>query len=98
MKTKSVRETQTSIGFGRLQVERPAKFVLGVASATDREAIYRARYEVYTPELGQHAANGGCQLSDSLDAQNVYIVAHLNGALAGFVSITPPSAKAYSVD
>jgi histidinol-phosphate/aromatic aminotransferase/cobyric acid decarboxylase-like protein/GNAT superfamily N-acetyltransferase len=76
----------------------PAKFVLGTASETDREAIYSARYEVYAQELGQHAATGIGRLSDSLDQQNVYIVARLNGDLAGFISITPPTAKTYSVD
>jgi histidinol-phosphate/aromatic aminotransferase/cobyric acid decarboxylase-like protein len=33
-----------------------------------------------------------------LDQQNIYLVARLHGELAEFVSITPPSAKAYSID
>jgi histidinol-phosphate/aromatic aminotransferase/cobyric acid decarboxylase-like protein len=73
-------------------------FSLGMAYGKDREAIYRARYEVYAEELGQHTPNDVGQLSDPLDAQNVYIVAHFDKALAGFISITPPAANAYSVD
>jgi histidinol-phosphate/aromatic aminotransferase/cobyric acid decarboxylase-like protein len=81
-----------------LNLTGSAKFVLEVASETEREAIYRARYEVYARELGQHPANDAGHLSDSLDNQNLYIVARLDGVLAGFISLTPPGAKTYSVD
>jgi len=37
-------------------------------------------------------------LSDALDDSNVYLAAHLNGSLAGFISITPPEAGSFSVD
>src|SRR5688572_8762176 len=71
---------------------------IAVATGADREAIYRARHEVYGVELGQHAANGEGRLTDSLDEANVYLIAKIGSHLAGFISITPPSAPSYSID
>lgn len=72
--------------------------VLSVASAADREEIYRLRHEVYAHELRQHHINAENRLCDALDAHNLYLVARSGGALAGFVSVTPPSSPAYSID
>src|SRR5688572_30464205 len=71
--------------------ERAApQITLAVADDEDRELIYRARHDVYGLELRQHAANGDGRLRDALDAWNVYLVAKVDGVLAGFISITPP--------
>jgi histidinol-phosphate/aromatic aminotransferase/cobyric acid decarboxylase-like protein len=74
------------------------RIVIRIATAGDREEIYRLRHEVYARELGQHAQNQFGALHDPLDEFNVYLVASLNGSLAGFVSITPPGCGSYSVD
>jgi histidinol-phosphate/aromatic aminotransferase/cobyric acid decarboxylase-like protein/GNAT superfamily N-acetyltransferase len=70
---------------------------VSLASADDRPAIYRLRHQIYALELGQHHPNCEKQLSDSLDAYNVYVKAEVGGRIAGFVSITPPGRR-YSVD
>jgi histidinol-phosphate/aromatic aminotransferase/cobyric acid decarboxylase-like protein/GNAT superfamily N-acetyltransferase len=43
--------------------------------------------------LAQHATNPEASLTDSLDTFNHYIVARRNGAIAGFISITPPGGR-----
>src|SRR5258706_10087909 len=67
-------------------------FVLSLASEADRDAIYRLRHEVYARELGQHAATPAGSLRDALDDWNIYLVAKIAGQIAGFISLTPPSA------
>src|SRR5215208_2795737 len=74
-----------------------ARCVVEIASPAQREAIYRMRHAIYATELGQHAENAAGALRDALDERNVYIVAALDGEVAGFVSITPPGAE-YSID
>jgi histidinol-phosphate/aromatic aminotransferase/cobyric acid decarboxylase-like protein len=74
------------------------RIVIRIATAGEREEIHRLRHEVYARELGQHAENKCGTLHDPLDEFNLYIVASLDGALAGFVSITPPGFGSYSVD
>ena len=69
-----------------------------MASPEDREAIYRIRHDVYASELGQHDENSEGRLTDSLDGFNSYVVARVDGVLAGFVSITPPDGGTYSID
>lgn len=71
---------------------------ISMASASDRQNIYAMRYAVYAEELRQHPANTAETLSDSLDDFNEYIVAHIDGRLAGFISVTPPGAGRYSID
>ncbi|MBZ5686150.1 MAG: aminotransferase class I/II-fold pyridoxal phosphate-dependent enzyme [Acidobacteriia bacterium] len=73
------------------------KINISLAYADDRPAIYRLRHQIYALELGQHHPNPEQQLSDSLDAFNVYVKAAVDGRIAGFVSITPPGHH-YSVD
>ncbi len=75
----------------------PAMFVR-MATAEDREAVYALRHRVYAQELGQYATNAEGRLTDALDAFNEYVVARVDGALAGFVSITPPWGGRYSID
>jgi len=73
-------------------------FEISLASAAQRESIYRMRHAVYAVELGQHPVNPAGQLTDALDAFNHYLVLTRGGRLVGFVSITPPGHGRYSVD
>ena len=74
------------------------KLILFVASERDREAIYKIRHNIYAQELNQHTANPTYRLTDELDVENHYIVARYGGQIIGFVSITSPASKKYSVD
>jgi histidinol-phosphate/aromatic aminotransferase/cobyric acid decarboxylase-like protein len=74
------------------------KIRISIAKAEDRSEIYRMRHDVYAQELGQHKTNPEQALSDSLDAFNLYITGHIDGRLAGFISITPPGFGKYSID
>jgi histidinol-phosphate/aromatic aminotransferase/cobyric acid decarboxylase-like protein len=71
---------------------------ISMATPVDRPAIYAMRHDVYAVELGQHPQNTEGMLSDALDAFNEYIVAHVDGELAAFISITPPGFGRYSID
>lgn len=71
---------------------------LRLVEAREREEIFRLRHEVYARELGQHAPQPEGRLRDALDEFNVYLVATLNGVVAGFISITPPEGGRFSVD
>ncbi len=70
---------------------------ISLASDADRQDIYRARHDVYAQELGQHPPHAEGILSDACDDHNLYIVAHANGHLAGFVSVTLPEGP-YSLE
>jgi histidinol-phosphate/aromatic aminotransferase/cobyric acid decarboxylase-like protein/GNAT superfamily N-acetyltransferase len=74
------------------------KAILSMADAEDRAAIYEMRHAVYAEELGQHATNSQEMLSDLLDDFNEYVVARIDGEVAGFISITPPGRGKYSID
>ena len=71
---------------------------ISLATAAERESIFRLRHEIYARELAQHAVNNEGRLSDALDASNVYLTAKCGGELAGFVSLTPPDALRYSLE
>jgi histidinol-phosphate/aromatic aminotransferase/cobyric acid decarboxylase-like protein len=71
---------------------------ISLASSADRPRIYEMRHDVYSDELGQHKSNPEQSLTDSLDEFNEYIVAQIDGQLAGFISITPPGFGRYSID
>lgn len=71
---------------------------ISLATAADRDAIYRIRHDVYAAELHQHPENLDGVLVDGLDERNHYIVACDDREIAGFVSITGPEAGTYSVD
>jgi histidinol-phosphate/aromatic aminotransferase/cobyric acid decarboxylase-like protein len=77
---------------------RSTGYAISVATDKDREEIYRIRHEIYARELRQHQLNDAARLVDRLDARNVYLVVRAGEQLAGFISITPPSAEAYSID
>ena len=78
--------------------EPPLSFTLTLATNADREAIYRLRHEVYASELRQHSAAHEGKLRDPLDDHNIYIVAKSRTDIAGFVSVTPANAPAFSVE
>ena len=77
---------------------RNRKARISIAGPMDRPAIYRMRHNVYAEELAQHKTNPEQMLSDPLDECNAYVTAHIDGELAGFISITPPSSGRYSID
>jgi histidinol-phosphate/aromatic aminotransferase/cobyric acid decarboxylase-like protein/GNAT superfamily N-acetyltransferase len=77
---------------------RPQRITLTLADAHDRELIYAIRHDVYARELRQHQKNAAGRLTDALDDVNVYLVAKCAGEIAGFVSVTPPSDRGYSLD
>lgn len=68
------------------------------AMPQDQEEIFRLRHEVYACELGQHPPQREGRLRDALDDFNVYLIASLNGGVAGFISITPPEGGYFSVE
>ena len=76
----------------------PRGLQVRVATAADRETIYRLRHDVYAVELGQHPVNEARRLTDSLDAFNVYLVAAVRDEIVGFVSVTPPTRDRFSID
>lgn len=69
-----------------------------LADGKDRESIYAIRHQVYGRELRQHAENPSGKLKDQLDEVNSYIVAKTDGRITGFVAITPPNPKGFSID
>jgi hypothetical protein len=82
-----------------MTLQQTAKpFAVSVAVAAERKAIYRFRHDVYARELEQHGTNSSGCLRDSLDDRNVYLVAKVQGEMAGFISITPPARATYSID
>ena len=58
------------------------------ATPADREKIYELRHDAYARELGQHRLNDDGRLTDALEETNTYLVARVDGDLAGFVSVT----------
>jgi histidinol-phosphate/aromatic aminotransferase/cobyric acid decarboxylase-like protein len=71
---------------------------LTLADERDRQEIYRLRHRVYARELHQHPENDARALSDALDLVNAYVVAKRANVIVGFVSITPPNPRGYSID
>lgn len=71
---------------------------LSLATDADRSQIYAIRHQVYAAELHQHPQNAAGALTDALDAINSYVVAKCGDAVVGFVAITPPTPRGYSVD
>jgi len=71
---------------------------LSIAAAQDRDVLYQMRHQVYASELHQHPENAAGRLTDPLDEFNTYLVAKDGDEIAGFVAITPPTERGYSVD
>src|SRR5213596_3771675 len=71
---------------------------ISLAPPEQRRTIYRMRHQIYARELGQHRENAHGEIRDALDDGNVYIVATIDDAVAGFVSITSPRQGRYSID
>lgn len=76
----------------------PHRLTVRAATAEDRERIYQLRHAIYAAELGQHNTNEAGRLTDALDPFNAYLVVQLGPELAGFISITPPTAPRFSID
>jgi len=74
------------------------RLVLSLASKADQIVVYRARHDVYATELGQYAARADGSLPDTENLHATYIVASVDGEIAGFVGITPPASPSFSVD
>ena len=99
LRTNKLQLNRGASAFAHHQdMEKTVGLRIAVADAVEREAIYRARHEVYARELGQHSINSSGYLLDNLDERNVYIVAKTKDEIIGFVSITPPSGATYSID
>jgi histidinol-phosphate/aromatic aminotransferase/cobyric acid decarboxylase-like protein len=71
---------------------------IAIATASDRDQIYRIRHDVYAVELGQHHEDATGRLTDALDPINEYVAASIGSRVVGFVSITPPDHDRYSID
>lgn len=74
------------------------RIIVAVATTEDRAVIYRLRHDVYACELGQHSPTPTRELHDVLDSGNEYVVVKIDAQLVGFVSITLPEQKQYSID
>lgn len=83
-----------------MQDNKPSNSRIEIALATeqDRNIIYRLRHEVYACELGQHKKNSANTLQDAVDDHNIYIIARSGTKVIGFISVTPPGDKGYSID
>ena len=71
---------------------------LSLATPEERQEIYALRHHVYARELRQHDENPEGALRDPLDEVNSYIVAKHRESIVGFVAVTPPSPRGYSID
>lgn len=71
---------------------------IAIASAVQREMVYRLRHDVYAAELGQYATRTDGRLPDTDELTSTYIIATDDDNLVGFVGITSPGSARYSVD
>jgi histidinol-phosphate/aromatic aminotransferase/cobyric acid decarboxylase-like protein/predicted GNAT family N-acyltransferase len=76
-----------------MELRMSATLTIRMATQDDRHAIYRLRYDVYASELAQYPTNEQQQLPDPDGSENLYIIAQVGDALAGFISVTPPTAS-----
>ncbi|WIN00358.1 aminotransferase class I/II-fold pyridoxal phosphate-dependent enzyme [Actinoplanes oblitus] len=74
------------------------QFTIRAATAADRDEIFRLRHDVYAVELQQYPVDPSGRLAEPADSGNVHLLALAGGELAGFVSLTPPSAPRYFVE
>ncbi len=74
------------------------KLTISLPTAQDCELINRIRHDVYISELKQFDPLEGDMLPDRPEVDSTYIKCEINGALIGFVGITPPSSPTYSID
>ena len=74
------------------------RLVLSLANDADRMVLYRARHDVYATELRQYQSRADGTLPDTESLHATYIVASVDGEMAGFVGITPPDSPGFSVD
>lgn len=74
------------------------RLILSIANTEERKKIYEFRHKIYAEELGQHEVNTVNIIKDELDLVNHYVIAKYSNEIVGFISITAPSSKKYSVD
>jgi histidinol-phosphate/aromatic aminotransferase/cobyric acid decarboxylase-like protein len=74
------------------------KIKLALAEGEALDVVKSARYDVYATELGQYEPRTDRELSDASDVESTFITATVNGALVGFVGITPPSSPRLSLE
>ena len=65
------------------------RFEIALASAAQRESIYRMRHAIYASELGQHDVSSTGRLADALDTFNHYLVLTRDERVIGFVIADP---------
>lgn len=81
-----------------VEVRETGPFTVALSTPRQNARLAQLRHEVYARELSQHRVNPTGRLQDALDEWNVNLVATVKGAIAGFISITPPGQPAYSID
>jgi histidinol-phosphate/aromatic aminotransferase/cobyric acid decarboxylase-like protein len=72
--------------------------LIRLSSDDDRARVATMRHEVYASELGQYPTNDEGTIVDAGPQEWVEILAEMDGELAGFVRVTPPTAHSYSLD
>jgi histidinol-phosphate/aromatic aminotransferase/cobyric acid decarboxylase-like protein len=74
------------------------RLVLSLASSAEMMNVYRSRHDVYALELGQYESRPDGMLPDTENLHAMYIIASIDGEMAGFIGITPPGSPCFSVD
>ena len=85
----------------RSQQSRPAhpsRMRIALASTQDRLAIAQLRHAVYAEELQQYPIQPDGRLMDPSESNRIDIAATLDGSLAGYISLTPPSAPQWALE
>ena len=74
------------------------RYQISISTKEQDEELACRRHDVYAVELRQHETNRIGRLGDSLDDYNVNFVVCVGGELAGFISLTPPGKRGFSID
>lgn len=74
------------------------RFRIDLADPPAREAISRLRYQVYAEELGQYPLHPAAAVRDPIDDWNIYLVASVRDEIAGFISVTAPTAPRFGLE
>ncbi len=74
------------------------RYQISISTKEQDEELAYHRHDVYAAELGQHETNCFGRLGDPLDVYNVNFVVCVGEELAGFISLTPPGKRAFSID
>jgi histidinol-phosphate/aromatic aminotransferase/cobyric acid decarboxylase-like protein len=74
------------------------RIALSLAGDAEMTNVYRSRHEVYALELRQYESRTDGVLPDESNIHAMYIIASIDGEMAGFIGITPPASPRFSVD